>query len=90
MKKINTIGILTFALSSAVNAQEKKVERMKLYKVEKTQQSSTTEEPAQKFASPEEEIVWCENHINALDSKEEWIRGNAEETKIANENGWFE
>ena len=89
MKKIITIGILAFGLSSAVNAQEKKVERMKLYKVENVQQNSISQEPAQKFASPEEEIAWCENQIAALDTKEEWIKGNAEETKMANENGWF-
>ncbi len=92
MKKIITIGIFAFGFSVAVNAQEnkeKQPERIKLVKVENTSQNSTNQEPTQKFATPEEEIAWCENQIKALDQKEEWIKNNPEETKIAEENGWF-
>ena len=39
--------------------------------------------------TPEQEIVACEQQIEALDTKEEWIKNNPEELKKATENGWF-
>ena len=37
----------------------------------------------------EEKLLAYRTHLEALDTKEEWIRSNPEETKIANEQGWF-
>lgn len=92
MKKIISVGIFIFSFSVVINAQENKEgesQKIKLYKVENTSQSNKKEETTSKFKSAEEEIAWCENQIAALDKKEEWIRNNPEETRIAEEEGWF-
>lgn len=82
MKKVALLAMILAGMSVSAFSQEKnsKPERMKLYPV---QQETKT------FASVEEEIAYCEQHLAALDAKEEWIRQNPEELKIATENGWF-
>lgn len=36
-----------------------------------------------------EKLLAYRSHLEALDTKEAWIRTNPEEVKIANEQGWF-
>lgn len=96
MKKFILTGLVLAGFTVSGSAQEnngQKPERIKLYKVESpTTTGSTTQsnQNGQKFASAEEEIQYCKGHIEALDKKEEWIRQNPEEHKIALENGWYE
>ena len=54
-------------------------------------QQKTTSTPVEKVdnRSDEEKLVAYKSHLDALDKKEEWIRSNPAETKIANEQGWF-
>lgn len=85
MKKvaIASIVFLGFATASFAQTEKNETGNYKLVPIEKTTP------PGVNSMSPEEEIAFCTNQINAIDTKESWIRQNPEELKIANENGWF-
>ena len=83
MKKLTVLVALLVMGSVSSFAQEKKTtpERIKL--VPSSHQSQTTKTKA-------EQIKDLESHLEALDAKEAYIRKSPEETKTAQENGWFE
>lgn len=83
MKKIILTIVVVSSFSSLATAQESpsQPERIKLYPSSHSNNNQLT---------PQEEIEKCEQHLVALDKKEEVIRANPEELKIAQENGWFE
>lgn len=70
-----------FVFNGYSQENNKKPERIKLYPSTHANETKLT---------PEQEILECEQHLEALDGKEAWIKENPEELKIANENGWFE
>lgn len=77
MKKVIIIAAMIFGVSSISFAQEKvNNSAVKTVKVD-------NRTDAEKIAS-------CKYQIASLDKKEEWIRSNPEEYKIALEQGWFE
>lgn len=93
MKKTTLITLVFFGFSFVSSAQEGNQngkERITLYKVEQQESSNSRTQSDKKFSTPEEEIAYCNEMLNALDQKEAWIRNNPEELKIAQENGWFE
>jgi len=75
MKKVIIIAALILGVSYTAGAQ---------------QQSNPTT-PVEKVdnRTDEEKLLAYRSHLEALDTKEEWIRSNPEETQIANEQGWF-
>ena len=75
-------GVSLTGFSQESNKQ--KPERIKL-----VPSTHSNENSQQTKLSPAEEIKNCEEQIEALDTKEAWIRNNPEETKMATENGWF-
>ncbi|UKN02504.1 hypothetical protein K6119_03085 [Paracrocinitomix mangrovi] len=83
MKKLFLSVFVVLGASLGAVAQEtpNKPERIKLY----PSSHSTNNE-----LTPQEEIIKCEQHLEALDQKEAAIKSNPEELKIAQENGWFE
>lgn len=92
MKKF-ILGISVFLLGNIAFSQEnggtQKVERMKVYKVERN--TNQQQEPAaQKTMTTEEEIEYCQGVIEALEKKEAYLKSNPEENKIALEEGWYE
>ena len=92
MKKILLTGlavgfcILSFS-QETVNA-DKKPTRIKLVKGGESTTSSKTKE-IKSTQTPAQELEKCEKNLIALQKKEDYIRSNAEELKLANENGWF-
>lgn len=82
MKKFTVLVALLIMGGLSSFAQEKKnsPERIKL--VPSSHQSQTTKTKA-------EQIQELEAHLEALDAKEAYIRKSPEETKLAQENGWF-
>ncbi|MFT5820236.1 MAG: hypothetical protein ACI8ZM_001475 [Crocinitomix sp.] len=90
MKKIILAGLvlgLSFgSFSQEVEKTDQKPERIKLVKGGEPKASVITKEVKQ---TPSQELESCETQLMALSKKEEYIRGNAEELKLANENGWF-
>jgi len=58
---------------------------LKIYKMETGNSNGTKTE-----LTKEQEIQACKDQLEALDTKEAYIRSNPEELKIAQENGWFE
>ena len=54
------------------------------------QLKQTPTETSQKTTKSDNELLQIyKSHLQILDKKEEWIRANPEELKIANEQGWF-
>lgn len=82
MKKVAILALIFggFVFNGYSQENNKKPERIKLYPSTHTSETKLT---------PEQEIQECEQHLEALDAKEAWIKENPEELKIANENGWF-
>jgi len=76
MKKIIILAALFVGVSHYTNAQLK------------TNPSTATQKVDNR--TDEQKIADYKYHIKALDEKEEWIRNNPEELKIAKEQGWFE
>ena len=75
MKKIIFIAAFIVGVSYTAEAQPQKNPTTTVEKVDNR--------------SDEEKLLAYKSHLDALDTKEEWIRSNPEETKIANEQGWF-
>ena len=76
MKKVIIIAALFVGVSHTASAQLKNNPTAKTEKVDNR--------------TDEQKIADYKYHIKALDEKEEWIRNNPEELKIAKEQGWFE
>jgi len=76
MKKVLIIAVLLIGVSQSVNAQ------LKTNPTEKTEKVDNR--------TDEQKITDYKYHIKALDEKEDWIRSNPDELKIAKEQGWFE
>jgi uncharacterized protein YcfL len=76
MKKLFILVVLIMCASFSSNAQQKTTTTQKTVQVD-------TKTDAEKLAA-------YKAHLKALDTKEEWIRSNPEEIRIANEQGWFE
>jgi len=72
------IGMIGFSQQT-----ESQVSPMVIYRM-------PAESPEKSELTKEQEIEQCKNLLNALDTKEAWIRSNPEELKIATESGWFE
>lgn len=85
-KSIFTLTFLTVVgISGFAQPTGTPVSPMRIYRMENT----TT--PAEKTElTKEQEIQQCKDHLEALDTKEAWLRANPEELKIAEESGWFE
>ncbi|NOQ71415.1 MAG: hypothetical protein GQ574_05415 [Crocinitomix sp.] len=92
MKKIILAGLvlgLSFgSFSQEVEKTNQKPERIKLVTGGESKSTVTTTE-VKKTQTPAQELESCETQLSALNKKEVYIRGNAEELKLANENGWF-
>ena len=69
-----------FVFNGYSQENNKKPERIKLYPSSHANEEKLT---------PEQEIQECEQHLEALDAKEAWIKENPEELTKANESGWF-
>lgn len=92
MRKLILSGALLLAFGIQANAQEEKPNRIKLYKVEKKQPSTSSQKVVQKSENEmnrEEKLEYYNSIITSLDKKEEHIRKSEEETKRAEESGWF-
>jgi len=76
MKKVLIIAVLLIGVSNSAEAQLK------------TNPTATTQKVDNR--TDEQKIADYKYHIKALNEKEEWIRNNPEELKIAQEQGWFE
>ena len=87
MKKVilNGAFILAFCSVGFSQVENPEVSKMKLYPVERKAVVSE-----QKEISKEEEIQNCKNQLEAIDTKEAWLKANPEELKVATEAGWFE
>lgn len=77
MKKVIFIAALVFGMSSFSIAQEK-------------MNNTTSKTVKVDNRTDAEKITSYKYHLKSLDQKEEWIRSNPEEYKIALEEGWFE
>tara|TARA_B100000809_G_C14990082_1_gene477683 strand:- start:364 stop:657 length:294 start_codon:yes stop_codon:yes gene_type:complete len=75
MKKVIIIAAFIAGVSYTAEAQKQ------------TNPTSTVEKIDNR--TDEEKLGAYKSHLHALDSKEEWMRSNAEETRIGNEQGWF-
>jgi uncharacterized membrane-anchored protein len=75
MKKVIIIAAIIAGVSCTAKAQQQINPKSIVEKVDNR--------------SDEEKLEAYKSHLEALDTKEEWIRSNSEETKIANEQGWF-
>lgn len=75
MKKVIIIAAFIVGVSHTAEAQQH------------TNPTTTVEKVDNR--TDEEKLLAYRSHLDALDTKEEWIRSNPEETKIANEQGWF-
>lgn len=77
---LTVIGITGFAQQSGTT-----VSPMRIYRME------PAPAPAEKpVLTKEEEIKQCNDLLQALATKEAWLRANPEEFKKAEEAGWFE
>lgn len=74
MNKIIILAAFLLGMSNTVEAQ--------LRTNSNTTTTAVTEDDKQKLIS-------YKSLLEALDTKEAWIRSNPEELKIANEQGWF-
>jgi hypothetical protein len=85
-KSIFTLTFLTVVgISGFAQPTETTVSPMRIYRMEKTTA------PVEKTElTKEQEIKQCKDHLDALDTKEAWLRSNPEELKKAEEAGWFE
>lgn len=85
MKKLFFFAAFALGLPAIGLSQQKTegqtTERMKIYHAPTQTENEQT---------VEEQILICEQHLEALDVKEAEIRSNPEEYQIALENGWFE
>ncbi|MGV6860384.1 MAG: hypothetical protein ACWA41_01355 [Putridiphycobacter sp.] len=75
MKKVLILAALVLSVSYSANAQLK---------------NNTVKTQPVDNRTDAEKIQAYKDHLKALDTKEEWIRSNPEEMKIAQEQGWFE
>ncbi len=75
MKKVIIIAAFIVGVSYTAGAQEN------------TNPTTTVEKVDNR--TDEQKLSAYRSHLEALDTKEEWIRSNPEETQIANEQGWF-
>lgn len=66
-------------------------ERIKLVKAGESAPTLLKKSPevAKPALTPEQELVSCETQLAALIKKEEIIRSNPDELKLAEANGWF-
>jgi len=91
MKKILltglAVGFCMISFTQEVEKADKKPTRLKLVKGGEPAPSTRTKEI--ETQTPQQELKKCEEKLIALKKKEDYIRGNAAELKIANENGWF-
>ena len=74
MNKVIILAAFIFGMSHTVDAQLK------------TNTSSTTQVLTPK---DQQKLTALKSHLNALDSKEAWLRSDPKELEIANKNGWF-
>lgn len=92
MKKILltglAVGFCMISFSQIEEGADKKPVRITLVKGGEPVSSPVTKE-VKATKTPKQELEKCEKQILALKKKEVYIRGNAEELKLANENGWF-
>jgi hypothetical protein len=76
MKKVFILVALVLSISYNANAQQKQTTPAQTEQVDNRTDA--------------EKLAAYKAHLNALDTKEEWIRSKPEEVNIANEQGWFE
>jgi len=74
MNKVIILAAFFFGISSSVNAQLR---------------TNTTSQTAV-IKTDKEKLEAYKSHLDALNTKEAWIRSNPEEFKIATKNGWFD
>ena len=75
MKKVIILAAFIVGISYSAEAQLKTNNSTQVEKVD--------------HRTDAEKLVAYKSHLEALDTKEAWIRSNPEELKIAKEQGWF-
>ena len=85
MKKATVLVLILLGGAMTGIAQEEK-NKTGSYKLVPIEKSNVT---TQKKMTAQEEIDYCNSQIEAINTKEAWIRQNPEELEKANKNGWF-